>query len=407
MSEALPDEPDIGNGIQLESFPTMSGYRNSDVDPFAAAAAAAAAAVQAKATVDSDCDSQVSDTVDSKADLKHHEHGDSGEDNKSERGSESESESEDYAEIDDPLEATDILPIAWFARLDLQTTIASIGYSVCFAIGLTLTVIHVYDSNDEDLKRTLGDLLTDAGLGSLLIAVWQLISSQELAYRKHKWFGVAVSCILFVSGVVLTFISDDNPSSTEFFGNIFLSLGLGPALTTLLLLDPKEKETLAMPYVRNFVLNVSKSLAAKNKQFHLMVPVFPSVCANLKTRLRAYKEHNCIRELSVNAGGHKRFSVDSRNGEAIDFPSMLDGATPKKIQLFLITLREYLAQLREDNMGGENIQIHLIDDITLKCIDEALARAAQTQATAAAAADNQHTGADDHGSCFNIGCCPC
>jgi hypothetical protein len=158
-------------------------------------------------------------------------------------------------------------------------------------IGIWLT-LHDAFSKDDDLTVVVGEILVDNGFSCFLIAIWQLTNSQELAYRKYKWWGLFASLTLFFSGLsILFFISEETPTWTEIFAGLALGQSIGPMITTVLLLEPKEKETLAMPYVNNFVQYVAQACEEKGKPFTIIVPMdeYPGLCSELNARMKAYK----------------------------------------------------------------------------------------------------------------------
>ena len=70
------------------------------------------------------------------------------------------------------------------------------------------------------------------------------------------------------------------------FAGIGSGLSFGPMLTTVLMLEPKEKETLAMPYVNNFVRMVCGFTACSDRTR----AVAGALC---RTKVAPTSSHSC------------------------------------------------------------------------------------------------------------------
>jgi hypothetical protein len=303
--------------------------------------------------------------------------------------------------------------------------------------------------------------LRDAGIGTFWTALWQLFNSKEFAYRKRKWIGFGVSVSMFFVAIILYSASSSSIILMDVFGGAFLSQGFGPIVTLLFLLEPEEKETLAMPYVNNFVKWASDELAKNNdppnspsspplspqkdpsnsppspslppqkqepkvmqkvnptltdqtsdlkvqnpadtsqtpksiipasprktkatydSKFVLLVPDTPAMCVDMNERMKTYKRLAKITERQVD--GFRKFSISLRRIDHViyhfDLPSMLNDATPRKVQLFQDTLNAYV---REKQAKGEltNVVLQRISRFTLAEIDKAVQLSQQEEVVA-------------------------
>jgi len=275
---------------------------------------------------------------------------------------------------EDPLNTPLIPKQNYWESIDRQSGLTTLGYLAMFVVGLSLLLTF---TKSAAMSQTIGTLLFDAGLGSIFVALWQIFSSQELAYRRKKLLGFSLSVLMIIVGLILIFgFGNDPPGMDTFIPEILLALSLGPCLTTLLLLEPKEKETMAMPYVNNFVKMVSKGLDGKDPQycgysFVILVPTTATACENLHQRAKDYKTHNCYTETGLECGGWKKFSVNLRKGRFFDVPSMLNNASARKLYLFTTTLQEYIAVLQKQGLVG-NVHIQMIKHYSLPQVDQAL-----------------------------------
>lgn len=287
------------------------------------------------------------------------------------------------AEDDDPLDPIAIVRVGLLERLDVQQVLFAATYLVFFVVGLALVVHYQeHDAASSDLASLLGDLLFSSGLGAVFVGVWQLLASRELAYRKQKVVGFSVAVAMTVVGAALQLgVSGDPPAAKKFVGAALLGLSLGPMVTTLLLLEPKEKETLAMPYINNFVRFVAGEL--RPRPFFLLVPASVSLCEHIQQRLKSYKELGKIGEHQLVAkDGFKKFSTTVRRkrlrdgSEAeffFDIPSMLQRASPRKLQLFVVTLLAYIDKLqRKDPAALGNLVVLSLPQLTIRAVDRVL-----------------------------------
>lgn len=216
----------------------------------------------------------------------------------------------------------------------------------------------------------------DNGFACLIVAIWQLLNSQELAYRKYKWWGLSASLTLLFSGLLLQILSADDGDFdwSDTLGNLALGQSIGPFITTVLLLEPKEKETLADPYVKNYLQYIADSSA--DSLIVVLVPKveYAPVTAQINERIKSYKQLSKFEEHLV-ASGFRKMTITKRRGVLFDLPSMLNDASPRKLALFAETFSELLANKQQDEGKLKNVRMEYVESLTLKCIDEALLRA--------------------------------
>lgn len=295
--------------------------------------------------------------------------------------------------VQDPLPPIELKRLTFVQRYNMQSAAALAGFIVMGGLGLGLTIhSELKKGEDSDVFDTIGSLVTEGGFSCILVAIWQLMNSQEYAYRASKWFGLVASIALFIVGLLLQFLLGKEPPGLEsILGTLMLSQAIGPAITTLLLLEPKEKETLAMPYVNNFCKFVAEELAKKDHILIIVVPSHFSLCSAIHDRLKQYKDHGFFGEEQLQCGGFKKFSTCTRKIAAMtdqdeekdemvaetyyfDIPTFLSNATPNKLGLFKETLKAYLKELGKKGQL-KNVVVTSVANLTLKDIDASLIEA--------------------------------
>lgn len=231
-----------------------------------------------------------------------------------------------------------------------------------------------------DPGKLLGELFLQNGIGLIIVSSWQIISSSEIAKRKQKWLGFVLSVAMAILGAFfLIFFAKDRAPFHAITSGLLLSMVAGPLFATILLLDPKEKETLALPYLDNFVSFVADVLDTEyHASFHILVPSIKAyaACAAINDRTKQYKDLHCLAELSLQArAGPRKFAVTFRQAGPdtyyFDIPSVLQGATPSKLELFKTALRARLVDIQKKDRRLLNVIIKEIDNLTLAEFDRA------------------------------------
>ncbi len=232
-------------------------------------------------------------------------------------------------------------------------------------------------------------MFVDAGIAITLMGVWQIYSSQDVCFRKYQWLGMVVAIALIITGAFLSvFWSTDAASPAMFISRVLLGVGLTPFITTVLLLEAKEKETLAMPYVNNFVKDIAASLESRDLDFYLVVPRTLPAAASIKARLQAYKQFGKFEEevIPTERRGLPIYKRILPVGPVyFDVPTCVDNASARKLIMFSDSLEAYLSELKF-GLGANTpakcsrVWVVYVRDMTLRNIDEELLAASKRSA---------------------------